>query len=135
MKPFIRRNKTSMLLDIAPLIDVMFMLLLFFILTSSFSRPSIPLKMPEASNKEKVEKEDLIISVDKDDNIFLNRQKVDMEELGSLVEQKLADSEKKRTIFQGDESILYKRFVSIMDVLKSSGAKEINIAHEPEKSD
>ena len=66
MKPFIRRNKTSMLLDIAPLIDVMFMLLLFFILTSSFSRPSIPLKMPEASNKEKVEKEDLIISVDKD---------------------------------------------------------------------
>ena len=53
MKPFIRSKKISMTMDIAPLIDIIFMLLLFFMLTTSFSRPSIPLKMPDAANKQK----------------------------------------------------------------------------------
>lgn len=130
MKPFIRHKKTSMALDIAPLIDIMFMLLLFFILTSSFVRPSISLKMPEASNKEKIEKQDIILSVDKDSNIYLNRQKVDLNELEKLLKQKLAHSKEKRIIFQGDENILYKKFVNVLDIVKRSGAKDINIAHE-----
>ncbi len=130
MKPFIRHKKTSMALDIAPLIDVIFMLLLFFMLTTSFIRPSIALKMPEASNKEKIEEQDIIISVDKDDNIYLNRQKVDLNELEKLLKQKLTHSKEKRIIFQGDESILYKKFVNVLDIVKRSGARDINIAHE-----
>ena len=134
MKPFIRHKKTSMSLDIAPLIDIMFMLLLFFLLTSSFIRPSISLKMPEASNQEKTEKQDIILSVDKDNNIYLNRQKVDLNKLEQLLKQKLAHSREKRIIFQGDETILYKKFVNVLDIVKRSGAKDINIAHETKKT-
>ena len=135
MKPFIRHKKTSMALDIAPLIDIMFMLLLFFILTSSFVRPSISLKMPEASNQEKIEKQDIILSVDKDNNIYLNRQKVDLNKLEQLLKQKLAHSKEKRIIFQGDETILYKKFVNVLDIVKRSGAKDINIAHETKETE
>ena len=135
MKPFIRHKKSSIAMDIAPLIDIMFMLLLFFILTSSFSRPSIPLKMPEATNKQKLKKEDIIISIDRDNNIYLNRQKVEFTELEDLLRQKLVYSHEKRIIFQGDENILYKKFVKVIDIVKHSGAKEINISHELRESD
>ena len=135
MKPFIRHKKTSMALDMAPLIDVVFMLLLFFILTSSFIRPSIALNMPEASNKEKLEKQDIILSVDKDNNIYLNRQKVSLNELEGLLKQKLAHSKGKRIIFQGDENILYKKFVNVLDIVKRSGVKDINIAHEVKETE
>lgn len=130
MKPFIRHKKTSMALDIASLIDVMFMLLLFFMLTTSFLKPSIHLKMPEASNEERIEEQDIIISIDKDNNIYLNRQKVDLNGLEGLLKQKFAHSKEKRIIFQGDETILYKKFVTVLDIVKRSGAKDINIAHE-----
>ena len=108
----------------------MFMLLLFFLLTSSFLKPSIHLNLPEASNTEKVNKEDIIISIDKNSNIFLNRNKVDADMLEDLLRKKLHDSKKKNIIFQGDENILYKKFIKVMDIIKSSGAKGIDIAHE-----
>lgn len=130
MKSFNRHKKTSIYMDIAPLIDVMFMLLLFFILTSSFMTPSIPLKLPKASNEDRIEMQDIIVSVDKEDNIYLNRQKVDLGTLESLLKQRIALSEGKRIIFQGDENILFKRFIKIMDIIKQSGAMEINISHE-----
>ena len=135
MKPFIRHKKTSMAMDIAPLIDIMFMLLLFFILTSSFSRPAIPLKMPEASNRKKLEKEDIIITIDRESDIYLNRKKIELNELEALLKQKLEYAEEKRIIFQGDENILYKRFVKVLDIVKRSGAEEINIAHDLAESE
>lgn len=133
MKPFIRRKKISMALDLAPLIDVMFMLLLFFMLTTSFLKPSIFLKMPEASNEEKIEKQDIIISIDNKNKICLNRQEVDLGELEGLLKQRFTQSKEKRVIFQGDENILYKRFVNVLDIVKRSGAEDINIAHEFKK--
>lgn len=135
MKPFIRHKKISMALDLAPLIDVMFMLLLFFMLTTSFLKPSISLKMPEASNEEKIEKQDIIISIDNENKIYLNRHEVDLGELEGLLKQRFTQSKEKRVIFQGDENILYKKFVNVLDIIKRSGAEDINIAHEFKKVD
>jgi biopolymer transport protein ExbD len=130
MKSFRRGKKSSLQTDIAPLLDVMFMLLLFFLLTSSFLRPAISLKLPAAGSREKAKNRDIIVSVDKEGSVFLNRDEVGIEEFPSLLKQKLEESEKKKIIFQGDERILYKKFVNLMGILKSSGAKEISLAHE-----
>ena len=81
MKSFRRVKKTSIKLDIAPLLDVMFMLLLFFLLTSSFLKPAISLKLPVAGSKEKAKNRDIIVSVDKNEKIYLNRNEVGIDEL------------------------------------------------------
>ncbi|MFC1670395.1 ExbD/TolR family protein [Spirochaetota bacterium] len=133
MKPFRRKAKPTIKMDMAPLLDVMLMLLLFFLLTSSFLNPSIQLKLPNASNRDRVEKRDIVISVDKNEVIYLNRNKVNIEDLSSLVKKELSISKDKRVIFRGDEKIIFKNFIRIMDILKQSGAKEINIAHEKGK--
>ncbi|MCP4129771.1 MAG: biopolymer transporter ExbD [bacterium] len=133
MKPFRRKGTGSIRLEITPLLDIMFMLLLFFLLTSSFLNPSIELKLPEASSKEKLQKQDIIISIDKKGTLYLNRDKTDIVALPGLLKERLALSDKKKIIFQGDENILYKKFVQVMDIIKRSGAREINIAHEKGK--
>jgi biopolymer transport protein ExbD len=130
MKSFRRVKKSTIKPDIAPLLDVMFMLLLFFLLTSSFLRPAISLKLPAAGSREKAKNQDIIVSVDKEGKIFLNRDEVEAEELPLLLKQKLKESEKKKIIFQGDEKIFYKKFINLMGIIKSSGAKEISLAHE-----
>lgn len=130
MKQFKRKNKKSFVPDIAPLIDVMFMLLLFFLLTSSFVNPSIALKMPQASNKQKVNKEQLIVSVTKESTIYLNNKQCLHEELESLLKEEIKGTRSRKVVFRGDQDISYKTFISVMDIIKRAGVKEINIAHE-----
>ncbi len=130
MKSFRRAKNRSISMDIAPLLDIMFMLLLFFLVNSSFLKPAILLKLPVAGSREKVKNPDIIVSVNREGRVFLNRNEVEIDQLPSLLKQKLSESEKKKIVFQGDENILYKKFVQIMGVIKSSGAKEISLAHE-----
>ena len=130
MKPFLRKKKISMALDIAPLIDIIFMLLLFFMLTSNFIKPSIPLKLPEASNKKKIEDQDIMISINDKGGIYFNKELLSIDSLEIRLRQAMEKNENLRVIFQGDEKILYKDFVTILDKIKSAGVKDINIAHD-----
>jgi len=130
MKPFIRHKRTGAWTGMTPLIDVMFMLLLFFLLTSSFMVPSIALKLPGAGNVDSMEEEVINVSIDAMNRIYLGNEMVDMADLEVLLRGQLNLSEKKRVLFRGDENIPYRYFVGVMDILKRSGAREIGIAHE-----
>ena len=134
MKKLIRHRKGKNEMDITPLLDVMFMLLLFFLLTSSFLNPSISLKLPEAANKKVEKNQNIIVSVDKDGTIYCNREAVTIDTLPNVLKKNLSNSKKKNVIFKGDENLIYKKFISVLNIIKSSGAKEINIAHDPAKN-
>lgn len=133
MKPVRRNNKNTLDLNLTPLIDVIFMLLLFFILTSNFVKPSILLSLPEASNREKLKKTDVVVSVDKNSNVFINKEQVALENLAEVLTAKieaLHEVKDKRIIFYGDEAMSYKGFVKVIDIIKSTGVNEVNIAHD-----
>ena len=133
MKPVRRNKKKTLDLNLTPLIDVIFMLLLFFILTSNFVKPSILLSLPEASNKEKLKKTDIVVSVDKNSNIFINREQVPLEQLAEVLTDRIEampEVKDKRIIFYGDEAMPYKGFVKVIDIIKSTGVNEVNIAHD-----
>ena len=130
MKPFLRKKKISIALDIASLIDIIFMLLLFFMLTSNFIKPSIPLKLPAASNKKKIEDQDIMLSINDKGELYFNKELLSIDFLEIRLRQPMEKNENLRVIFQGDEKILYKDFVTILDKIKSAGVKDINIAHD-----
>jgi len=133
MKPVRRNKKKTLDLNLTPLIDVIFMLLLFFILTSNFVKPSMTLSLPEASGKARLKKTDIVVSVDKNSNVFINREQVPLEKLAEQLAAKieaLPEPGDKRIIFYGDEAMPYKGFVKVIDIIKSAGADEVNIAHE-----
>jgi len=133
MKPVRRNKKKTLDLNLTPLIDVIFMLLLFFILTSNFVKPSMLLSLPEASNREKLKKTDIVVSVDKESNVYINREQVPLEKLAERLTAKIEaipEGSERRVIFYGDEAIPYRGFVKVIDIIKSTGVKEVNIAHE-----
>lgn len=127
---FIRSKKPTLSSDMAPLIDIMFQLLIFFMLSSSFLNPSLKLNLPKSVEHDKKEPERIVVSVDKGGAIFVNTLRTSMEELKPRLEVKLANEPEKAIHIRGDQEMPYKYFVEVMDKARQAGARQINIVHE-----
>ncbi|OGW69463.1 MAG: hypothetical protein A2036_01690 [Omnitrophica bacterium GWA2_50_21] len=127
---FIRPRNLSMGLDMAPLIDIVFQLLIFFMLSSSFLNPALKLNLPKAIAQDETPREKIIVSVDKKGSLFVNTAPVPMDRLQSELSAKLAKEETKAVFLRGDADMPYKLFVQVMDISRQAGAQQINIVHE-----
>jgi biopolymer transport protein ExbD len=127
---FIRPKRASLSLDMAPLIDVVFQLLIFFMLASSFLTPMLNLTLPKASTQDKPQTKRLIISVDKAGQIFVNAEPVALGALREELARWLKLDPTGAVHLRGDEGMSYKLFVQIMDTARQAGARQINILHQ-----
>lgn len=127
---FIRPKKSQMSLDMAPLIDVVFQLLIFFMLTSSFANPVLQLKLPKAEKFDAKESRRIVVSVDRAGTLFINSVQTSLERLKGELAFKLAGDSRKAVDIQGDAGMAYGLFVQIMDLARQAGARQVNIAHE-----
>ncbi len=127
---FLRTKKAELSLDMTPMIDIVFQLLIFFMLSSSFLNPALKLTLPKAVEQDKAESQHLIVSMDKSGNIFVNTEKTSVEALRGRLQIDLAKNPKKSVHLRGDADMPYKMFVQVMDIARQAGAKQINIVHE-----
>lgn len=127
---FIRPKRASLSLDMAPLIDVVFQLLIFFMLASSFLTPMLNLTLPTANAQDKPQTERLIVSVDKSGQIFVNAEPVSLDTLQEALARRLSREPTGAVHLRGDEDMPYKLFVQIMDTARQAGARQINILHQ-----
>ena len=127
---FRRRLQTSARVDLVPMIDVVFQLVVFFMVSSTFVlTPGIDLSLPESDTAEKIVMTKLVISIYGQDEIYLNKDAYDLqgldEALGSLEER---DSDDIRSVVvEGDENISYELLIEVMDVLRRNGFRGINL--------
>ncbi|MGH7198567.1 MAG: ExbD/TolR family protein [Candidatus Omnitrophota bacterium] len=114
-------------LDIAPLIDVMFLLLLFFMLSSNFIfQPGIKVSLPKAITSEVISSENIVITVTGQDLLFLNDQPITLSEL--VAKLKEAARENKFLLLKADTNASLGRVVEIWDLCRELGIPQINIA-------
>jgi biopolymer transport protein ExbD len=114
-------------LDIAPLVDVVFLLLLFFMLTSNFVvQPGIRVNLPKAISSEVIRSENLIVTLTGQDLTFLNDEPVTMLQLVPRIHQAAQDS--KTVLLKADANASLGRVVEIWDLCRESGIPQINIA-------
>jgi biopolymer transport protein ExbD len=126
---FIRNKKEKPHIEITPLIDIVFLLLIFFMISSNFIKPNIKMELPKAFFEQKLEKVDLVISVDEKGIIFVNKEQTAMEELEKVLKKKMNDLGKYDIIFRGDKEIKYDLFVTILDISKVAGATSFSVEH------
>jgi len=121
-----KREKNS-LIDLSPLIDVVFLLLIFFMVSTTFKdQHGMDLTLPEASSVMQKEDEDLSVTVDRDGQIFVNGEVVKLSDLESFLSEKKGSGLSEKTIILNiDQSISHGRVVKVMDAVKSAGAKGI----------
>ncbi|WP_338979830.1 biopolymer transporter ExbD [Fusobacterium nucleatum] len=133
-----RRSGGTLVLEITPLIDVVFLLLIFFMLATSFDeRSAFKIDLPKSTaTKTKSTLKEVQVLVDKEKNIYLRytdnsgksqSEKLDLSSFVSVVSEKLNTSESKDVMISADKAIDYGFIVEIMSLLKESGATAINI--------
>ena len=133
-----RRSGGTLVLEITPLIDVVFLLLIFFMLATSFDeRSAFKIDLPKSTAaKTKSTLKEVQVLVDKEKNIYLRytdnsgrlqSEKLDLSSFVSVVSEKLNTSESKDVMISADKDIDYGFIVEIMSLLKESGASAINI--------
>lgn len=121
-------------LDIAPLIDVVFLLLIFFMLTSNFIfQPGIKVSLPKAVTSEVISSENMIVSVTGQDLLFLNDRPITVSELVSKLKE--AASENKSLLLKADTRASLGRVVEIWDLCRDLGIPQINIATNQKAGD
>ena len=132
-----RRSGGDLILEMTPLIDVVFLLLIFFMLATTFDeRSAFKIDLPKSTvAKTKETLKEVQVLVDKDKNIYLSytennrsqQEKLELSNFVSAVSVKLNNSQSKDVMISADKTIDYGFIVEIMSLLKESGASAINI--------
>jgi biopolymer transport protein ExbD len=127
---FRRPREEETRLGIAPLVDIVFLLLIFFMVTSNFDVASgVRIKLPKVENRIlDHEKNKIILVIDKSGQTYLEGQMVNLKELRENLETFIREKGIVQVILQADRNVPHGSVVEIMDLAKTAGADSILIA-------
>lgn len=118
-------------IDIAPLVDVIFLLLIFFMLSSSFTFQSgINVKLPKAVTSDILREENLIVTITSEDIIYLNNDVITLKELEIQLGQ--SGTKTRPLLIKADRRASVGRIVDVWDLCRNLGIERINIATNQE---
>ena len=116
-------------LDIAPLIDIVFLLLVFFMLTSTFLVPeAIELDLPESTSANPVDVTPITVSLDKTGQLALNGEPVELDGLRTAIEQLLKQDADSPITLKSDAHTELQQLLRIMDEIRAAGGSNIALA-------
>ncbi len=124
-----RHGQTVTLIDFAPMTDMVFQVLLFFILSSSFIvEPGIKVNLPKSQTSELQVQQKLMITIDSNHQIFVEQKVVPLEELEQRIKILLPYYKDKTVIIRADKSVPHGLVVEVMDIAKLAGVERLAIA-------
>jgi biopolymer transport protein ExbD len=127
------RPRRRALINITSLIDVIFMLLLFFMITSTFlEQPGIKLELPKARAEAVGEPREYVLTVGRGGELFLNRQAVDLAGLEEAVRVALPRMKDAALVLKADQEISHGLVVRIMDLARRGGVRKLIIGTKAE---
>ena len=121
-------------INVTPLIDIMLVLLILFMVTSSLSLESgLDIKLPKSSSKsEKKSGNAIVISLNREGGISVQGKVIEVNELKETISLALKKSEEKLVVFEGDTNATLGRTIQLMDIARSAGAENFAIATDSE---
>lgn len=125
---FPRRARRRSAIDLTPLIDVVFQLLVFFILTSSFVQPSVRLDLPQGSVVDEAETRPVRLEVDARGAFYVDGEMVAEDDLEDALRAALADG-RSAVRLTGDKAMAYGLFVEALDTARRAGAAHFDLVH------
>ena len=122
-----RINTEETLMDLTPIVDVVFNLLIFFALSLNFSQitSSINIKLPKAKSSEIVTEKQVVVTIEKGNKIYINDKKLFIDQIPNYLNDISKD---KVVVIKADEGIDHGFVVQVMDLIKRSGFNKLGIA-------
>jgi biopolymer transport protein TolR len=130
---FTSRGKTQTALsdiNITPLVDVVLVLLLIFMVTAPVLQSGVQVAVPQTRTVNQLTEEHLVVTIDKDQNVFLQDKPVNIHDLPSVLAAN-PTNQKKVIYVRADQSVPFGAFASVMDAVKQAGISNISIVTQP----
>ncbi|MCB1053325.1 MAG: biopolymer transporter ExbD [Acidobacteria bacterium] len=131
-----RKSKQTPSIDLSPMIDVVFLLLIFFMVSTTFKDShGMDLALPEASAETNAKDETLRVQVGKDGQIRILGNPVEKSQFLADLEADLASRKEKMVVFEIDQSVEHGSVIELMDLAKQAGASGITFAAKAKKKE
>jgi biopolymer transport protein ExbD/biopolymer transport protein TolR len=118
-------------INMIPFIDIMLVLLIIFIVTAPVIQSGIDINVPRTEVVREIAEEKLIVSVDREQNLFLQDEAVNINDLGRLINERIPDPERRSIYLRADESVPFGTIAVVMDRLTQAGIDNISVVTQP----
>ena len=126
------RTQTALAdINITPLVDVVLVLLLIFMLTAPVLQSGVEVAVPQTRSVNQLTEERTVITIDKDQNVFLQDKPVNVNALPALLQPTNGPGKSKVVYVRADEKVPFGAFASVMDAVKQAGITNISIVTQP----
>jgi biopolymer transport protein ExbD len=117
-------------IDLTPMLDVVFILLIFFIVTAQFIKePGVAIARPDVDNKAQAKPLAILVAIDSQDRVFIDKKQVPMVEVGFTIKELRVDNPRGEIVVQADTGSTAGAMVEVMEAInKIDGATRINIS-------
>ncbi|MCL6584844.1 MAG: biopolymer transporter ExbD [bacterium] len=123
------RRKLDASMNMTPMIDIVFQLLIFFLLTTNFiTTEGIQVKLPQAKAAAAQIQEEITVFISREGRVFLQQQELNEGQLQRRLQTLIAKSRNKLVIVKADREIAVNKAVKVMDIAKRAGAERLCIA-------
>jgi len=127
-----RTKRRSLVINVTSLIDVMFILVLFFTVSTTFvSQPAMNLQLPTAEHAEATRQSPIIVHIDEKGTVYLNDEPLETALLSSALTTRLAASTDKAVVLKADSRVSHGHVIEILDIIKGAGVQKLVIATQP----
>jgi biopolymer transport protein TolR len=120
-------------INMIPFIDIVLVLLIIFMVTAPVIQSGIEVNVPETKVVRELAEEKLVVSIDKDQLVYLQNSPVNVNELGEKIRQKLLDPTRQSVYLQADQVVPFQTFATVLDNLKLAGIENVSIVTQPWK--
>ncbi|BCE02301.1 ExbD/TolR family protein [Marinicellulosiphila megalodicopiae] len=116
-------------IDMTPMLDVVFIMLIFFIVSTSFIKETgIDVNRPVASSTQVIDQNIILVAIDENSLVWIDKQQVPIGNLKSKVERAVLETKGASVVIQGDTQARLGLFIQVMDQIKLAGVENISIA-------
>ena len=132
---FRRPTSTQAAINIAPLVDVVFLLVIFFAVSTTFLETSgLKLELPSSSSTAEREPRELTVLLDADGTLSFEGEVIEHAQLGGKLQEALGETEHKLVVLRADRGARHGDVVTLMDTIRDAGADAMTIAAQPASS-
>jgi biopolymer transport protein ExbD/biopolymer transport protein TolR len=126
------RTQTSLAeINVTPLVDVVLVLLIIFMITAPVLQSGIEVAVPKTKSVKEITEERMVISIDKQQKVYLGNDAININEIGEKLRKKIRDPQNQTIYVRADENVPFGAFATVMDAVKQSGITNVSIVTQP----
>jgi len=126
-----KRERYQIQMPLTSLIDIVFLLLIYFLLTTNFiAEQGIDVNLPDAEASTPQTRQEITVYIDRAGLVYINDQPVDFNDLFDQLKDRIAANPKQLVVVKADGSIALERAVQVMDIAQAAGAGSLFLATE-----